>query len=95
MANSSDEWIWTKADQADWDLIREHLVLSQKVLGIHRQHDVHHSTATTLRFIRGPITLMYGERSIVTTRWTSTPQTCSQMDCPESFQVSGDMVDVR
>jgi hypothetical protein len=37
MLNSQDEWIWAKADRADWDIVRAELALTAKPLGIRVQ----------------------------------------------------------
>lgn len=95
MLSRSNEWIWAKADGADWDLVREHLRLSQNALGIRPQNDVRHSIVTKPLFIKGPITLTFGERNAVSTsKWTPVAANLNtQMDRPESYQVSCNIVD--
>lgn len=95
MLNDQKNWIWAKADPADWDIVREELALTGKSLGVRQQHhvQVQRNAATPRPFIGGPITLMQ-RREAKDGNPTGWYVVCL-IERPRSFRVSCNLVNKR
>lgn len=96
MLNSQDEWIWAKADRADWDVVRAELALTAKPLGICLQN---YNAATRPPFVKGSIIVAYGEMRGGAMGWTSVTGSEANntrwITRPGSYLVSHNLVNKR
>ncbi|KAF8162234.1 hypothetical protein BJ912DRAFT_935575 [Pholiota molesta] len=71
MLNSQGEWIWAKADRADWNIVRAELALTAKPLGIRNRLQSYLNAVIRPPFVKGRMIVAYGEMGGGIMTWTS------------------------